>query len=276
MESSNENEDVYSWHIEYAKSGRSTCHASNSKIPKGAVRIGAEVDSTFIAGAKMYIWYLPEALFDRLHKGAATRTLINSVNELNGFSDLAAVDQAKIRALIETEAAFRKSLDNCPEEDTKYFQHPERKFWWSIFVAGSATRTTWARIGEAANVSEKRHESNEAAANYKTRMVNEKLRKGYIACEKTATQRSSLPAAQAGGPCNCNCGCKLCSSQGPRGMAAEDLQARKPCAFFSSAKGCTLGEACQFWHNNEHISSPSKSSSLQPRRSPKRRRTGPT
>ena len=235
--------NVYSWQVENARSGRSKCHGSQCIIPKGAVRIGAEVDSSFIAGSTMVVWYLPEALFSHLHKGPATRTLLVSVDQLRGFSKLSETEQERIRALIQTEASFWEKLDAAAADHTEYFLNRERKFWWAILVVGSSSRTSWGQLGEAANVSEKKHASVQEASNYKKRLVNEKIHKGYVA-SNSAVSRVMM------GACKCNCGCKVCCSK-KTGLKVASSSKRKPCAFFRTANGCSQGAACQFYHGND-------------------------
>ena len=61
-------ETVYSWKVEYAKSGRSKCQASGELIPAGDMRIGKEVDSSFKPGMKMFLWHAVEPLFASFRK----------------------------------------------------------------------------------------------------------------------------------------------------------------------------------------------------------------
>ena len=160
---------VYSWAVEYAKSGRSTCQATQAKIDEGAVRIGKEVDSSFKPGAKMFVWYKPAPLFDLFRKGSESKPRIRNVGELVGFDTLRAADAQELRDLVEAENAFRSGLEEA-EADAEYFEHPEGKFW-SILVVGSTTRVKWGKIGEDAQLSEKSHADDAAALKFKDKMV---------------------------------------------------------------------------------------------------------
>jgi hypothetical protein len=160
---------VYSWCVEYAKSGRSTCHATGAKIDEGAVRIGKEVDSTFKLGTKMFQWCKPGPLFEQFRKGAESKPRIKSVSEIVGFETLKASDQKELSDLVEAEAVFRAGLQ-AAEADAEYFVHPEGKFW-SILVAGSSTRVKWGKVGEEGVISEKSHADEASAEKFKDKMV---------------------------------------------------------------------------------------------------------
>jgi hypothetical protein len=160
---------VYSWCVEYAKSNRSTCQATKAKIEQGAVRIGKEVDNTFRPGTRMFVWYSPGPLFDLFRKGSENKPRIKSVDELVGFENLKAADAAELESLISAEAAAREKLTEA-EGDTEYFLHPDNKFW-SIVVAGNTTRVKWGNVGEDAVLSEKQHADEAAAEKFKAKMV---------------------------------------------------------------------------------------------------------
>ena len=163
-------EVVYSWAVEYAKSGRSTCQASQEKIDEGAVRIGKEVDNPFKAGSRMFLWYKPAALFAQFRKGAESKPRIKAVGEIAGFGGLRAADAAELRALVEAELAFRAGLQAAEADGAEIFDHPEGKFW-SIVCAGSTTRVKWGRAGEEGQLSEKSHADEEAAGKFVEKMV---------------------------------------------------------------------------------------------------------
>ena len=160
---------VYSWVVEYAKSGRSTCQATQTKIDEGAVRIGKEVDNPFKPDTKMFLWYKPGPLFEQFRKGAESKPRIRAVGEIAGFGGLRAADAAELRALVEAELAFRAGLQ-AAEADAEVFEHPEGKFW-SIVAAGSTTRVKWGKVGEEGQVSEKQHADEEAARKFVDKMV---------------------------------------------------------------------------------------------------------
>ena len=147
---------VYSWAVEYAKSGRSKCGITGELIPEGALRIGKEVDSTFKVGTKMFVWQLVEPLFASFHKGNANKSKIGSTAELVGFDKLSQADQDKLTGLVDAQQAFVAELAEA-EKGAVRLEHPEKK-WWSIVVAGSSTRTRWGKMGDDDNnVSEKAH-----------------------------------------------------------------------------------------------------------------------
>jgi len=174
--SSSTSENVYTWCVEYAKSGRSTCKATNMPIPQGAVRIGKEVDNPFRPGTRMFVWYTVGPLFDLFRKGSENKPRIKSVDDLVGFENLKPKDAAELEQLISAEAAFREELTEA-EGDTEYFVHPDNKFW-SILVAGNTTRVKWGKIGEDAVLSEKTHADEAAAEKFKAKMIHEKTVKG--------------------------------------------------------------------------------------------------
>jgi hypothetical protein len=163
-------EVVYSWAVEYAKSGRSSCQATHEKIEEGAVRIGKEVDNPYKSGTKMFLWYKPEALFAQFRKGSESKPRIKAVGEIAGFAGLRAADAAALRAMVEAELAFRAGLQ-AVEADAETFDHPEGKFW-SIVAAGSTTRVRWGKAGEEGQLSEKSHADEDAARKFVEKMVS--------------------------------------------------------------------------------------------------------
>ena len=160
---------VYSWCVEYAKSNRSTCQATNVKIEEGSVRIGKEVDNTFKPGAKMFLWYKPVSLFELFRKGAESKPRIKAVTELVGFDPLKPADQAELSSLVEAEVAFRAGLQEA-EGHAQRFVHPDGKFW-SIVANDNTTRVKWGKVGEEAVLSEKTHADDAAAQKFVEKMV---------------------------------------------------------------------------------------------------------
>ena len=171
---------VYSWAVEYAKSGRSKCSITGETIAEGALRIGKEIDSSFKVGAKMFVWHSAEPLFASFHKGNANKSKISSTAELIGFDALSKADQEKLSALVSAQQAIVAELAEA-EKGAVRLEHAEKK-WWSIVVAGSSTRTRWGKIGEDDNnVSEKAHADAAAAAKFMQKMIDEKTAKsGYF------------------------------------------------------------------------------------------------
>jgi len=177
---------VYGWSVEYAKSGRSKCQISGETIAQGAVRIGKEVDSTFKAGDKMTVWHLGEPLFASFQKGSAKKSRISDTSELVGFDSCKPKDQDEIRSLIAEKQAVAAELKEA-EKGAKYLECKEggESKWWSIVVAGNATRVRWGKIGEEDNnLSEKEHKDADAAAKFEAKMVAEKTKKGYVLVNK--------------------------------------------------------------------------------------------
>ena len=187
---------VYGWSVEYAKSGRSKCQISGETIAQGAVRIGKEVDSTFKAGDKMTVWHLVEPLFASFQKGSAKKSRISDTSELVGFNSLKPKDQDEIRSLIAEKQAVAAELKEA-EKGAKYLECKEggESKWWSIVVAGNATRVRWGKIGEEDNnLSEKEHKDADAAAKFEAKMVAEKTKKGYVLVNK---EGGNTPTAKA-------------------------------------------------------------------------------
>jgi len=171
---------VFSWSVEYAKSGRSKCQATGVNIEQGSVRIGKEVDSSFKPGTTMFVWYKPGPLFDQFRKGSENKPRITDVTAVVGFTDLKPSDRTELEALVSAEASFREGLSQA-EEGTEYFVYPKHGAFWSIVVAGSTTRVKWGKVGEEAVLSEKSHADDAAATKFRDKMIREKTNKGYIA-----------------------------------------------------------------------------------------------
>eukprot|EP00039_Didymoeca_costata_P028995 m.22800 g.22800 ORF g.22800 m.22800 type:complete len:405 (-) comp7441_c0_seq1:1367-2581(-) len=172
---------TYGWKVEYAKSGRSKCTTSKEPIPQGAVRIGREIDNPFKAGTTMHVWSLPEPLFASFHKGSASKARITELEQLEGYEDLKQKDKDKIEELIGEEQEFLEELKEA-DKNTIYLECTtggESKFW-SIAVSGEVTRVKYGAIGEDGCVSEKTHNSEDAAEKFKDKKLQEKLKKGYV------------------------------------------------------------------------------------------------
>jgi len=184
------NEVVYSWCVEYAKSNRSSCQASKAKIELGAVRLGKEVDNTFKPGAKMFLWYLPQPLFDQFRKGSASKPRIVSIDDVVGFGDLKQSDQDELGALVDEELAFREGL-TAAEGDTERYEHFSaslgKTVFWSILVVGPTTRVSWGQVGDDAVLSEKTHADEAAADKFKAKMVSISVQRccGYCSSQKS-------------------------------------------------------------------------------------------
>jgi hypothetical protein len=166
------------WSVEYAKSGRSMCRASHTTIPFGDLRIGKEVESSWLPGSSMTIFYKPEALFETFRKGPISRSLITRTDQLIGFDGLNLKDQLNLDALIRAENAFRDTLNEA-ESQREHFKLKHADMLWSILQAGALTRVIYGLESEESVVVEKRHDSEVAASKLKAKMIREKLKKGY-------------------------------------------------------------------------------------------------
>ena len=134
----------------------------------------------------MTVWHLVEPLFASFQKGSAKKSRISDTSELVGFGSLKPKDQDEIRSLIAEKQAVAAELKEA-EKGAKYLECKEggESKWWSIVVAGNATRVRWGKIGEEDNnLSEKEHKDADAAAKFEAKMVAEKTKKGYVLVSK--------------------------------------------------------------------------------------------
>jgi len=170
---------VHGWAVEYAKSGKSKCKATNELIEKGSVRIGMEVDNPFKAGTTMKIWFKVDALFASFRKGAADKPRINIVDDLVGFDVLKKSDQKNITALVDEENTFREGLAEVDADAIRLEHDKNGGVFWSVVQSGHTTRVKWGAIGESGVVSEKEHKDEAAATKFVNTKIKEKEKGGY-------------------------------------------------------------------------------------------------
>lgn len=86
---------------EYAKQCRAKCKNCKEKIEKSCLRIGKLVPNHFSDdGGMMKEWYHSKCMFDKFSRARSTTRIIESTNELHGFTSLEDNDKKSIEKFI--------------------------------------------------------------------------------------------------------------------------------------------------------------------------------
>ena len=186
-----EPQDIHSWAVEYAKSGRSKCRISKATIPQGALRIGMEVDNPYREGSTMFVWSDADALFKSFRLGDAHKHRITSVDQLAGFEDLKAADKKKLQQLVDEGNDLREKLAEVDDAAIRLEHTKNGGVFWSVVQAGKTTRVRWGAIGEDGNVSEKVHKDEATATKFVAKKIAEKEKGGYRRAIKSEPNSSS-------------------------------------------------------------------------------------
>lgn len=91
--------------VEYANTGRASCKdtkclEASKNIPKGFLRVGKVSPSPFAEDAEMTSWYHFACAFNALSRARASTKKIEQEDDLEGFDQVKAEDQKKLRELI--------------------------------------------------------------------------------------------------------------------------------------------------------------------------------
>ena len=113
--------------VEYAAQGRAKCKTCKQQIEKSVTRIGKLVSNPFGEdGGMMKQWYHVPCIFDTLSRARATTKKIDSTDDLGGFENLKADDQAKILSLIKGFVMSSKWVSIQFQRGSKRFSYCNR------------------------------------------------------------------------------------------------------------------------------------------------------
>jgi hypothetical protein len=101
------------YEVEYAKTGRSGCKNKKCELGKvidqHSVRIGKVHPSPFSEGASMADWYHPACFFDAMMRTLAKTLVPMSSDDIKGWEDLEAADEALLQPLLDEFVLNRKA-----------------------------------------------------------------------------------------------------------------------------------------------------------------------
>ena len=119
--------------VEYAAQGRAKCKTCKQQIEKSVTRIGKLVSNPFGEdGGMMKQWYHVPCIFDTLSRARATTKKIDSTDDLGGFENLKADDQAKILSLIKGFVMSSKWVSIPFQRGSKRFSYCNRYNFWGV------------------------------------------------------------------------------------------------------------------------------------------------
>ncbi|KAI3389664.1 hypothetical protein SNEBB_001377 [Seison nebaliae] len=107
---------------DYAKTGRSSCKRCKKQIEKGTTRIAKLSQNVFSSGEdKMKSWYHVPCIFDTFTRARPTTKIIDSTEDLQGFSILDKEDRKEIIHLISKQSSSKKrsSTTKRPKKHNK-------------------------------------------------------------------------------------------------------------------------------------------------------------
>lgn len=98
--------------IDYAKLGTSSCKKCKSKIGKGEIRIAKITPSPFSEGDTMKVYHHVPCIFETFLHARATTKIIESSTDLDGWSNISAVDRDMVLEQIKQVQTTRASKSN--------------------------------------------------------------------------------------------------------------------------------------------------------------------